>query len=442
MLSADELGRVRLEACTPATTSESGSPRALTDSFAVSSGDDAHACSSSADGKSDDASRNPDVAAIEPSWLDELTVEERRKLKSKLELESLDSHSIRPELKYLADFPDWLDELFREFDDDVIKAFQKHTEHPVYAVSWFFSALTSIESALWMPFVLFSLGYDSAATVMTNVLLVLSLISQVPKRFLWRPRPWMLRRAKGVRKDPTSSFPSRGVTCAVVFPVMILFALEQELAREFSLLLYVFAVLLTVTFTTFARINVGAHYPSDVLGGLVLGTVVLTVSFMTLRLWSVLGCMSSAVRYPVASGFQLRRETFWALVSAKQLLACTLISFMVALVSGISPIRFWLKNNYVYGLLLSSLTFRFVFVCPSCSPSGVGLSAVASPSFWVHAKTILTGGLMIAVSFALKPKRRGVPEWAVNAQRLLKFLLMYCATLVVMVHSRLTLSSV
>mmetsp|Transcript_10774 Transcript_10774/g.22922 ORF Transcript_10774/g.22922 Transcript_10774/m.22922 type:complete len:506 (-) Transcript_10774:30-1547(-) len=372
------------------------------------------------------------------SWIDDLTGEEKQKLKSKLELETLDATSIRPSHKFLVDFPEWLDEMFRDFDDGLIALAQKRTDRPVYAVSWFFSALTSIESALWMPFVLFSLGYDSAGTVMTNTLLVLSLFSQVPKRFIWRARPWMLGRAKGVRKDPTSSFPSRGVACAIVFPVMILFAIEQERRAHIALWIYVSAVLVTVVFTTFARVNVGAHYPSDVLGGLVLGAFVLACSFASLHTWTALHCMAPHDRYPSEPQLELHSDTFWSLVSVKQVILCGLASFSVALMSGVSPIRFWLKNNYVYGLLLSSLTFRFVFLCPSCSSTGVGLVASAAlPSAWIHLKTILAGGLMIALSFALKPKQRGFPEWAVNAQRLVKFLLMYSAALAMMIYFRL-----
>eukprot|EP00186_Timspurckia_oligopyrenoides_P004081 CAMPEP_0182441400 /NCGR_PEP_ID=MMETSP1172-20130603/361_1 /TAXON_ID=708627 /ORGANISM="Timspurckia oligopyrenoides, Strain CCMP3278" /LENGTH=443 /DNA_ID=CAMNT_0024635649 /DNA_START=47 /DNA_END=1378 /DNA_ORIENTATION=+ len=369
------------------------------------------------------------------SFLDDLTKKEIQKLKSKLETDTLDLSSFRPKARFVVDFPVCIDSAFAEFDDYLIERIQSHTELPVYIVSVAFSALTSIETAIWMPFVLFALGYDNAATVMTNVLIILSLCSQIPKRFVWRARPWMEDRAIGVRKDPTSGFPSRGVTCAVVFPTMILFAIETE-GFHIPLWIYVVSVVALVIFTSFARINVGAHYPSDALGGMVLGIIVLCLSFHSLSIWNGLGC-SSSDKYPVAPELTLRPGAFWKLLDSRDLLVAVIGSCMFSLLSGLSPITFWLKNNYVYGLLLSSLTFRFVFLCPSCSNHGSGLSFKDIPSLSDHIQMIIIGGLLIAFSFAFKPRRKGMPEWFVNAQRLLKFMAIYTTALWMMISSRL-----
>lgn len=78
----------------------------------------------------------------------------------------------------------------------------------------------------------------------------------------------MVARARGFSKDPTTSFPSRAVTCGTVYATLIGFSVinrdsdMERLLQEFSWLLL--GVVLAVTISTaWARIYLGAHYPSD-----------------------------------------------------------------------------------------------------------------------------------------------------------------------------------
>lgn len=72
--------------------------------------------------------------------------------------------------------------------------------------------------------VLFVTGWDSVATQFTYLALVTALTSQIPKRFLWRTRPYLANRAQIRRKDKTSSFPSRAVTCGFVYAFAVCYA--------------------------------------------------------------------------------------------------------------------------------------------------------------------------------------------------------------------------
>ena len=67
------------------------------------------------------------------------------------------------------------------------------------------------------PFILYIFGWDDVATELTYLILVTAFCSQIPKRFVWRYRPYVVGRADGRRLDRTSSFPSRAVTCGVVY---------------------------------------------------------------------------------------------------------------------------------------------------------------------------------------------------------------------------------
>ena len=90
-------------------------------------------------------------------------------------------------------------------------------------------------------------------------------IGQIVGALFPRERPYLVHHVNLlITRSPDTSFPSDHATLAFAVGVMV-----WQFNRRLGVALLLFAVL-----TAFARVFVGVHYPSDVLGGAVLGTVV------------------------------------------------------------------------------------------------------------------------------------------------------------------------
>lgn len=305
--------------------------------------------------------------------------------------------------RYSLTFPVYLERLFAGLDDTLIPYAQCLWENTLMRYSAMgATTLTAIETALPAPGILYALGgRDAAAGLWASVLLVLAIVSQVPKKFIWRPRPWMAGRAKPHRRDRTSSFPSRAVVCGVVFTWLLCASLaimdsdSQGIPRASSLAL----VALAAAIASIARVACGAHYPSDCICGLLLGVAVVKLGGRLEVLWLRVGSASLTSLTPNAVGLSLSsgpfvlshpertlgglRQAFvissLADVPARMPLlrmACCIVAsyaFTIASISG-----FWVKCSYVYGMLLSVCTFRFVFLAPVAT--GVTLASEMTPS--------------------------------------------------------------
>ena len=60
---------------------------------------------------------------------------------------------------------------------------------------------TSIEVGVVISFFFFYLGLDSLVIAASSVMMALVVVTQVPKRFLWRRRPHVAGRAKMVNDN-------------------------------------------------------------------------------------------------------------------------------------------------------------------------------------------------------------------------------------------------
>ena len=143
------------------------------------------------------------------------------------------------------------------------------------------TGVVNLEPFLLSPVVLFMLGLDSYASICAVTMLVLSSVSQVPKRFSFRARPYMVSRARGFTKDPTTSFPSRAVTCGMVYSSIFFFCLsspsvEVGEAMENWRWWYPLMIVLATVMSAWARVFLGAHYPSDCIFSLPQGLLILT----------------------------------------------------------------------------------------------------------------------------------------------------------------------
>jgi len=101
----------------------------------------------------------------------------------------------RPQ-RFVFNFPEAWEECLAPFDDLGIHAGQKPSGPLFMAFSMAITGMTTIELAFVAPLVLYVLAWDSLATQFTYLALTTALVSQIPKRFVWRSRPYLAGRAQ------------------------------------------------------------------------------------------------------------------------------------------------------------------------------------------------------------------------------------------------------
>lgn len=349
-------------------------------------------------------------------------------MQAQLSSEQQKRSNIPKRTKYQYAFPNALEVCFGAFDDRFIRYAQRHTTGAVPFLAMFLTVFATIEASLFLPPCLFALGYDAAGGLLTSVLLVLAIVSQIPKRFLFRARPWMVGRAVPVRRNKTSSFPSRAVVCAVVFSWLIARSLELEglLSQSSSAVRLWIGILMVSICVAAARVNVGAHYPSDTVLGFVLGCLIVNVGARLESTWQGLGC-SVAVKYAneVDDSF-LAYGRQW---SFRNLSVVTIISYVMTLVSIQG---FWVKCSYVYGLLMASTAFRASFLCVKQTDGGHAAAVarvVQHGSLLNHVQAAATFGTLLFF---------GMRTAKVKAKlRVATFTLIYAGTLLGLLYWRL-----
>ena len=240
-----------------------------------------------------------------------------------------------------------------------------------------YTALTTIELGVVCPLFLFLIGMDQLATLALFSTLCAGLLSQLFKRFLWRPRPWMLGRAIQVKRDLTSSFPSRAVICAVVYSFIFSHVFLHHVPPEVYLpIVFVFALGASVS-----RIFVGAHYASDCLFGFGLGVLICVLGDL----------LNHAVEYACGSCFDRGSCYAWSFeqrltgstlssLDVASLLSVTFVSLALVGLAMSSPLQFWTKVLPVFGPLAPCLAFRLVNLCPRHNDAGVALLKMRLPS--------------------------------------------------------------
>lgn len=113
------------------------------------------------------------------------------------------------------------------------------------------------------------------------ILAVLSAVSiEVVKHFTASPRPW------GIVQSPTgSSLPSGHTTLGVVFYFGLALLLVRALHNQYSRLFYSAAILIIIAVAT-SRIYLGAHWLTDVIAGLLLGSSILMFVVLSYNRWA------------------------------------------------------------------------------------------------------------------------------------------------------------
>lgn len=347
-------------------------------------------------------------------------------------------------------FPESAERIFAPVDDAVIPVVQDMwSSLPLRFLFLATTTLTAIETALPAPGALYALGYDAAGGLSTSVLLVLAICSQIPKKFIWRPRPWMSGRGKGFRKDKTSSFPSRAVVCGVVFAWLAVSCVAVEQVGSSGSLpvnMSWFAVVVLGALASISRVCVGAHYPSDCLCGFILGVAILKMGGKLETAWLRVGCRSlsstiqavgedvsatvgplslTAPKYfshipssAVSTTLAIQSlSPFGGQVPWPRLMLSIALSYLLAVASVAG---FWVKCGYVYGLLFSMATFRYVFLAAAATGAAVP-GVMEHGSFGRHVKITSVFLGWLALGMATRGKK--------GVFRLIAFTIIFFGTL-------------
>ena len=273
-----------------------------------------------------------------------------------------------PQIPFVSLFSASADHKLRPFDDNIIALVQwplnTYLRLPALAFAMGFTALSAIEVGIVLPLALYLAGFDDIADQALMCVIVLAVMSQVPKRFMWRARPWMVRRALTVRRDKTSSFPSRAVTCAVVYTFIAGFAL----LNGYNIGIVIAITLVSALCTSIARIMLGAHFPSDCVVGLIQGAAATAIGygFYYALLATVSKCttdgqsvkiMNVSCYTPTDGGsvtpLTQSSQVPWILVTV-----IFIISLLIQVAVSIAPLKFWTKSSYVFGVLTAAIAFR------------------------------------------------------------------------------------
>eukprot|EP00184_Porphyridium_aerugineum_P005512 CAMPEP_0184694678 /NCGR_PEP_ID=MMETSP0313-20130426/2546_1 /TAXON_ID=2792 /ORGANISM="Porphyridium aerugineum, Strain SAG 1380-2" /LENGTH=622 /DNA_ID=CAMNT_0027153005 /DNA_START=453 /DNA_END=2321 /DNA_ORIENTATION=+ len=328
---------------------------------------------------------------------------------------------VDPSLEQI-NFPVWLEALFQPIDEPIIALFQKKTKGFAHVFSYLLTFVTAVEAGLPWATILFALGCDFCGRRFAWMLLTLSVVSQVPKRFVFRPRPWMVHRAKKIRADKTSAFPSRAAACSVMYPILILEMLEHGFGIYLSQTSWSLFVAGTMISTGFARINVGAHYPTDIVAGAFMGWFVWTLG---IRMESIY----LSVRSLAVSVLPLEIRVILA-------------AFVSLTVTFVFIETFWAKCSFVFGLLFAALSFDFCFqpvIASNVSRALVNQAMLSVPSMqWIlpalsigKVVQIVVVGLLILAYGMVAHTRKG------TAWQMAVFTQIYFASLIFMIFHRM-----
>ncbi len=200
---------------------------------------------------------------------------------------------------------------------------------------------------------------------------------------MYRYRPYQVRRALQCSNDVTSSFPSRCVLCAVVFAYAFCYGFcYYARGGVFQYEAWMgFLLAGAVLISSFARVNLGMHYPSDCAAGALLGAVVVAVTVLLHR-GDSLGCTpcDGGQCYTERGSSRVIDVMNLQRLDVPVAIGFTLLSFGIAAVSSSPPLRFWSKCPHVYGMLLPCVLFRFACLCPPLNPFMASVASVPSSS--------------------------------------------------------------
>jgi hypothetical protein len=259
--------------------------------------------------------------------------------------------------------------------------------------------LLAIESGISLPFLLYAVGTDAVAEQVLFIMFTTAVVSQIPKRFIWRYRPFMRNRAFCLRRDLTSSFPSRAVTCAVVYGFILCSVFVQELEWEPKLPMWApFFLFVVIILGSYSRAQYGSHYPSDCLAGAVQALIACALGTFLLSL-NPLGCFACGAGHCHSRTAPIVLAAMnWPLIAGVSVAGAAITAASI-----IPPLRFWVKCHHVYGTLFACAAFQIFALCPEKN-QGRALSWPRAAPLWVGLTAISIAA--VATIIGMKSRRR------------------------------------
>lgn len=183
-------------------------------------------------------------------------------------------------------------DVFRTVDYDSLVGIQKLFRYSVDSVFSVFTLLGSSEMSLIIISILVLFLWFKKRYMFSSVFLIvlIYLVELVGKILIYHPKPPAIFNRYVLHfKLPSSyivhtafSYPSGHMARSAFFGVLLLFLISKLERRKIRKILYIFLTSVYVTGMFVSRIYLGEHWFSDVLGGLILGGGIAT---LTLAFW-------------------------------------------------------------------------------------------------------------------------------------------------------------
>lgn len=202
---------------------------------------------------------------------------------------------------------EWLDTAFHGFDRAILSALHDFALSTGDGFGWFFrfiSIITLDGFGLFIPgfVLLFFKRTRKIGAVMFGAVAIGAVITNLAvKPLVARARPFMLDEIRawwefaGATQESAGSFPSGHTTATTAAMVGLFLAGRKK---------YVWPALLCIPVMGLSRLYLMVHYPTDILGGILVGTVAALLALLIVRwIWRLLEAHADA-RFPAfALGF-------------------------------------------------------------------------------------------------------------------------------------------
>jgi membrane-associated phospholipid phosphatase len=182
-------------------------------------------------------------------------------------------------------------------------------------------------------------------------------------------------------------------------------------------------ILASAILTSFARITLGVHYPSDCLFGFLQGLIICVIG-TGFRHIDGLGCIScfDAKCYAPAQQKAIDPSNLGSHLNWIVLSVSAGAGLLLTVVSVVKPIEYWQKCDRVFGMILPAIVFQLTFLCPRTA--GNALPAPLDPtsiSVWANL-------LSAVIAIAFVGMMTGL-AWVNNGRfPILSFVVLFVAT--------------